>query len=386
MIPYIKEYLLKNWENLKLGQRPNDLLFIKFEDRLIRSQDVSIITFLVKKIIDNSEIPSLIVKIPRYPENPYANLTLKNEYNNLIKVQEKINNIQIINTMPKIIFMVTINNSLILAENFLSGSDMGSTILNNDIPKTFIDNFGLASSWLINFQTSYGGRTIKLGDFMINYAEKIINDYIVNFPEKSSSHNAFFKNIINACEKSCDKEIVIFPQQTDYHASNILLNNGKVSGVIDWEDFEEFGLPCFDLFHFITTYHEGLYNYFCKTGYWEGIDKLSNDPEWLTILNNAISKFYLVPLNIDPELVHIFIALYAIKCVLIAGSSRKEALAILPIKEYMLSLNPSSLSDLLVSITIIYFNRLRRKAIANNKKDLADLFNSKIIAAHNKRG
>lgn len=362
MIPYIKEFILKNWESLKLGQRPKDLLFIKFEDRLIRSQDVSIITFLVKKITNNGETPFLIVKIPRYPENQYANLTLENEYNNLIKVQENIDDQNILNAMPNPILMKKINNSIVFISNHLLGNEMGYSIFSKNIDSAFLDNFNMSFKWLVNFQNLWTNKfMITFKEFTDKYVKAIIQKYCTTFPNRANSHDKYFDAILHKCSEFSNEEIIILPQHGDFHASNLFITNNKISGVIDFEDFTENGIPCFDLIHFISSYFEALFDYSANIGYGKGIELLTCNSQWKEIIEICIKK-YCKTLTININMLAIFIPLFLIESICIAASPRKKARYIIPKKEMILSLHPFTVHELLSDMAIPYYYLPKKKA------------------------
>ena len=156
MIPFIKEYLFNHWTPLNLGEKPKDLLFVKFADRGIRAPEVGIISFLVKKVLPEREEPLMILRFPRYASNLPANQSLECEYKNLMYIHEKLGSSCLAFGIPRVCFWQEINSSRVLGISHLPGESMWQGIAAGDVIKKYLANYVKAFTWQMGFQKALG--------------------------------------------------------------------------------------------------------------------------------------------------------------------------------------------------------------------------------------
>jgi len=337
MIPFIKRRLLEEWPKLGLGERPDDLLFIKFADRGIRRAEVSIISSLVKGKYRGEEKPLFIFRFPRYAGSSEARSSLETEFSNLNVIHGKLDD----QTVPKVVYWGEINDYRVLAVSFLPGAPLSRQMLSDNILRSYIGNFGLAFSWLVNWQKAFGSAG------QITLAE---------LPALALPR---------------------WPQHGDYHADNIFVLEGAVSGVIDWEDFELAGAPCFDLYHFIRTYFEGINEYFAKTDRVEELSYFTESREVGTVVRATIDNYYQLA-GIDPQAEKVLLSRYLSYAASLAASPRKRAEGALKRLNILLKLAPSSIEELLFYQSVFNYGEIYQRAKEKQAQRLIELSRSKI--------
>jgi len=311
MIPFIKEYLLNNWQNLNLGPAPKDLGFIKLGDRAVKDESLRTASFIVTK----SETPVLIIKIPRDPANPYVQASLKLEDNNLKLIRDKLKGSKLLEAIPQSIFLEQINGTLVQAETTVSGTDMGKTYVSENIVKTAAENLTLAFDWLAEFQLAFGGT----------------------------------------------------PQHGDFHASNLFVSKGNISGVIDWEDFKLDYPPCYDVFYFIKTYSEALYGFIDQAKNPALIQSLTFG-DYPKICQQAINN-YCQKVGIDPKTSGTFFPLYVEEALKIAASPRKKALGACKNLQILQKFQPLTLQKLFLVSALFSYTKIGAEAKAKETLD-----------------
>jgi hypothetical protein len=207
----------------------------------------------------------------------------------------------------------------------------------------------------------------------------VIKSCTKTYPGNPAALEGYFSDLRKSAEKLGQKDLPLFPQHVDFHAENVFIVNNRVSGVIDWEDFEGEGIPAFDLYHFIKTYFEAFFDYFAMGMDMASIDKLSSDKGVLEIIRGTEESYYRT-LGIDPELSRVLLPLYLIQSVNIAVSPRKKALGALKRLITLLQLGPFSLEDLLLFMSSLAYRELIDNAFARGDRRLASLCDKKIKA------
>jgi len=360
MIPFIEKYI----RDIS-GREP---LFIKLPSKQIRKSDVSTISFLVKVLTEKGELPFAIVKIPRDPKNPDSVETLRLEHHNLSFLTGKIKE-ELKSSIPSTIFLKEIEGCLVLAESIVKGSEMSSTILGSpQILETFLKNLDAASGWLISFLSSFDKKTCKLQRTVSRTTE----EYSSLFPKRDKKvFSRSFELLEHFSNTLANKDIPLMPQHGDYHADNIFMENGKISGVIDWEDFStEAHPPCFDLIHFIYTYLEALYGAFFNMGSLELTRSLQiNEPFYNRI--DAVFGSFCKDTGIDLELMELLIPLYLLKSLSAAGNPRKQAETAIKKLELMFMFSPRSIKGLSGYMAYVNYLNLEKRYKDSGSADQA---------------
>lgn len=366
MIPFIKKYLFDNWQDLRMGKKPDDLLFIKLPARNIRAPELSIVSFLLKAVYKKKETPVLIVRFPRYAENIEANASLKSEYDNLNYLNSNVNKDEIKQVIPHPIMYKEINSTWVLAINYLPGQGLGERIISSDILKAYIENYQLSFSWLVGLQKELDGNKREP---VKNVVERVIGQFEKMFPDLSIRSKDYFLKTRAVAEKH-NMDIPIMIQHNDFHADNIFVLNNKISGVIDWEDCEREGIPGFDLLHFIKTYYEALLNYFAETNNISMIDSFLSNNQIINVIESTVESYFNA-IGIDKKYNKIIIPLYLFKSAMLAGSSRKQASSALSHCKNILQLQPVTFIDLFEAMSVFIYGRVLKKALDENNQKLA---------------
>ena len=369
MIPLFKDYLLKNWAKIGLSREPKNLLFIKFADRRIRAAEVGIISFLIK----DGQKALMILRTPRYPTNEEANRSLELEYANLSSLSEKLPGSTLLAQIPRLLIWEKFDKIRVLGISFLAGADLSQYMSSADILKSYIDNFSLMLSWLVNFQQEVGAeQTVPLGTIV----ERVYDEYRTLFPDKIALADAYFSSCQPDLARFKEQMIPLFAQHGDFHAQNIFALKGRVSGVIDWEDFELLGVPGFDLFHFIKTYFEGLFGYFADKNDVMALHQFSSQVSQQVV--KVTSDSYFSKMRLDPELVKILVPLYLLKSAVLAGEPRKKATAAVTRLEILLRLKPLNLEELVYFSSLFSYGDIYKKATAEQNAQLAEICRNEI--------
>ncbi|MCX5749327.1 MAG: phosphotransferase [Candidatus Saganbacteria bacterium] len=378
MIPYIKQYLTEAWDDFDLGQKPDDLLFIKFSDRMLRPAQYGVISFKVNALYKGHEEPKAIIRVPRYPASNEANDSIRIEHSNLRFIHSKINDIRIKRSIPRSLFDRSIRGSLVGAVEYLSGNDMSNYMVCSKIDDLFVSNYKSASKWLIDFQKKLcpENEIIKGAKFSEDHLKSLFDRYSLLFPDKKHLHEGYFTGLVSLANTFDGMQIMLPASHGDYHASNIFMSDGSISGVIDWEDFSAKQLPAFDIYHFITTYFEALYD-FSANNYPKGIETFS-ESKYLLDLIDSFADEYFTALGMDTQFQEIIFPLFMIDSLCKAADPRKPVSSIVIKKEFLLNLRPAKISDLIRYMAIFPYLDLLKKASRSGDKQKQDYFTDKI--------
>lgn len=354
MIPFIKSCI-----SARFGIDPE---FTLLESRQIRQPELSTISFLVRAKDRSGAVPFALVKIPRYPKEPQASMTLELERDNLDYVSRTLSG-KLSKNVPSVLFYETIQNCPVLAETCVDGAEMTSTILAKpDVLDPFFDNLSIASSWLTMLHNSFETKTDVLEDAV----RRILGEALSSLPEDSRALLAGAAKVLSgALEKNSSKSINVVPQHGDYHASNIFIRGKEVSGVIDWEDFSRDGHPaCYDYMHFVFTYIESLYETFLGAGSLDLTRSLQAD-KGLQEMIDASFKNYCATTKTDDSMVSVYIILYLLRSLTCAAGPRKNASAAVNKLLIMLSLAPKDIPELISCMAYKNYVLLKDKFTAS---------------------
>ncbi|OGC11093.1 hypothetical protein A3K48_00985 [candidate division WOR-1 bacterium RIFOXYA12_FULL_52_29] len=350
MIPFINERLLADWSSFNVGAKPDRLLFIKYADRLIRSPEKAVLTFLVKGVYKSEQKPLFIVRFPRYSGGE-AVLTLQLEEANLRKAAALPN-------IPRLLLAAEINKAKVVVISFLPGETMGRNIFSEDLLGVFSDSFERSFGWLSSSQKALGAAESLSPIDLVN---KIIAEYTAIFPNKAAANKHVFERLQEAASKQSEIRLPLYFQHGDFHVDNIFVAAGRISGIIDWEDAQFPGLPGFDLFHFVKTYFEAIGGAFADQNMYEELAFISSHEKVIGLINQHVNGYY-SKMQIDPRLEEVLLPLYLIKSAVYAGSPRKQAYLALKKLDILISLMPHNISDLMNYLSVFGFSDMARKA------------------------
>ena len=368
MIRLIKEHLLGKWGALGLGVLPDELFFIKFADRRIRAAEVGIISFLVKGRYGREERPLFILRVPRYPANKAANLSLELEYQNLKFIHDRLTDDNLRQSIPRAVVWEQICNTNVLAVSFLAGTSLNRGMLKADLLTNYLQQAKLAFYWLMAFQKGMGSAALLSAEQVV---EKVIGEYAAVFPDHQAVRAEYFSALRAKARKLTGSQIPQFAQHGDFHAENIFVVENRVAGVIDWEDSSLAGIPAFDAFHFIRTYFEALFGYAVERLDLDLLDSLSTGENTFKAIRVTLAD-YCNKMGIDPRFESIWVPVCLIQSASFAGSPRKEARGALGVFDLLLQLEPFSLEDLFFYMSILNYRDLAKKAVDAKISSLAN--------------
>jgi hypothetical protein len=368
VISFVKEYLLKKWEDLSLGAKPDELFFVKFADRRIRAAEVGIISFLVKGRYGKEEKPLFILRIPRYPENREANRSLELEYQNLKTIHDNLTSDNLRQTIPRVVVWEAIGGARVLALSFLPGDGINRGMIEADLVATYLRQAEPAFYWLMGWQQGMGNAALITVEQLV---ERVIGEYNAIFPEKVAARAGYFSKLRDRARELGDVKVPQFVQHGDFHAENIFVGGDKVTGVIDWEDFSLTGIPGFDLFHFVRTYFEALFRYAVGGLDLALLDDLSTGDKTFKAIRVTLLDYF-KKMGIDARFESLWVPLGLIQSANLAGSPRKQARAALGLFELLFQLEPFSLEELFCYMSIVNYRDLAKKAVDSKISSLAN--------------
>jgi hypothetical protein len=121
-------------------------------------------------------------------------------------------------------------------------------------PDLVAQDFGLAGAWLARFQEQTRSGTMMLGP---DGFEEWIRPTLLRYRDEvgwSSWESGLAGHMSDLCTLLSGTRVPVVGGHGDYAPCNILVDQGRVSGVIDWELGRSASLPFSDLFKFATSY------------------------------------------------------------------------------------------------------------------------------------
>ena len=197
---------------------------------------------------ENSGHPLIVVKLSRDIEH---SCLLERSVHCAQQIRARLDD-QLRETIPAMSLLPSLAGLAVVAEKFLTGEPIGAAVLRN---KRMVDTSCKAfSEWLVQFQ-----RTQQTGSVVLNQT----------WLEMLCRELSQISNIETKCKGKAENELakLIGSQMPlvwafgDAHPSNILLKNGRVSGVIDWEGTAPDKWPVFDWFQFVLSLSQEIVKY-----------------------------------------------------------------------------------------------------------------------------
>jgi hypothetical protein len=121
-------------------------------------------------------------------------------------------------------------------------------------PGLVTEDFTLAGAWLARFQTETRSGTVTLGR---DTFEEWIRPTLLRYRAEvgwSNWESGLAAHMSDLCAMLGGTRVPVTGVHGDYAPGNILVDAGRVSGVVDWELGRSAGLPFSDLFKFVTSY------------------------------------------------------------------------------------------------------------------------------------
>ena len=237
MINQILDSVRQAWPSLGIDRPVPDQLYFVFQSRR------RIIFFLFAP--DNTRHPLVVVKMNR---NPAQNHLLQQSVERAQQVRTLLDP-RLQATVPSMKLLEPINGLVGVVEQALPGrpfdtSTVGDTILANGC-RVFAD-------WLVHFQACTQSCSLEITQGVL---ESILLSRLAEFPRVDDTHKLLVEEIAGAL---VGLQVPLVWAYGDTHPSNILLKNGMVSGVVDWEGASSGQWPVFDWFQFILSLSQEL--------------------------------------------------------------------------------------------------------------------------------
>jgi hypothetical protein len=169
-------------------------------------------------------------------------------------------------------------------------------------------DFALAGGWLRRFQSATSGERGR-----IRWAEEVADQLRERWPGHPQLEPALIR-LTAADHQLGDQRVCRTMVHGDYWFGNLLVDDGAITGVVDWEGGERSGWPLRDLVRFAVSYclyldrhtrpghrvlrHRGLR----RTGFGAGISYGLLGQGWLPDLVRSYLRDGLAALGLSPEL------------------------------------------------------------------------------------
>lgn len=126
-------------------------------------------------------------------------------------------------------------------------------------PNRVAQDFALAGTWLSRFQRATRSGTATIGPAAFNeWIRPTMARYRAEVGWNSCESRLFTERLPALCGALSGTDVPVVAVHGDYAPGNVLVSNGRVSGVIDWELGRGAGLPFSDLFKFAASYSSYL--------------------------------------------------------------------------------------------------------------------------------
>ena len=202
--------------------------------------------------------PRLVAKLARRAENEQ---TLVAEYNALLELWSAGPR-AVTAELPRPLTLEDVAGRMVLLSTAVHGTPLTAgyyTPGHVRRPKLVAQDFALAGTWLYRFQHATRSGTATIGPASFNeWIGPTMARYRAEVGWNSWESWLFTDRLPALCGALSGTSLPVVAVHGDYAPGNILVSNGRVSGVIDWEFGRGAGLPFSDLFKFATSYSSYL--------------------------------------------------------------------------------------------------------------------------------
>lgn len=147
-------------------------------------------------------------------------------------------------TVPGMCLIEPINGLVGVVEQGMRGRPIGTFAGDRNREKTVREECNAFAEWLIHFQAYQRNEWVEITD-------AVLSDILLRPLEQLASVNEAHRSWLNDRAKALlGVKLPLVWAYGDAHPSNILLSNGRVSGVVDWEGAAPNQLPVSDWFQF----------------------------------------------------------------------------------------------------------------------------------------
>jgi len=197
-------------------------------------------------VYDKNELkPAYFCKICR--NNRYPDI-LEDEANNLKRITGLLVDTELASSIPKLLYFGTIENITFLVTQFLEGKPSGFnprlSMSKNNLKK-LDESIQLGIRFLVKFQKYTQVREVEAAPYLQTAIEK--QKEILNSKGKLTEEvNSHIKRLTEEIKRLEGLSLPICAVHGDYDLGNLLIDRNRVN-IVDFEHFENEGLPFFDL-------------------------------------------------------------------------------------------------------------------------------------------
>lgn len=236
---FISQFLQRNWQTLSLQKfgSAEKLVTVLRTPRFYASGHIIIFV-----LTENNSEPILIVKVPRLPGD---NGRLQREAENLRIIQDfRPDGFE---SIPKVIAFEDWQNERLLVETALRGQVMKPAVVRRQTEAC--TKAGL--QWLIELHEATTSDRADTPDWFERLVEPSL-EMLTRFLPSAGQTRTMIERTRELIEPFKQAELRLVFEHGDLSAPNILFTGNHQIGVVDWELAEPKGLPCTDLFFFLT--------------------------------------------------------------------------------------------------------------------------------------
>ncbi|HID63396.1 MAG TPA: aminoglycoside phosphotransferase family protein [Anaerolineae bacterium] len=193
-----------------------------------------------------ARLPTFVAKIGRnHPDAP----RLRQEYDNLLYLRDRLGDLA--STLPRPLYLGEVAGHPVMVETFLTGKVMLPTG-----PLCWRRNYSRDLQamlvWLKAFQTRTTVGYLRWDEAVLDAKARRRIDKAGRKAGVSRITVDYLNNLANGLR---DRQLPLVSAHGDLHHSNILLADGRVCGVTDWEFSSRASYPFFDWFQFLFEYN-----------------------------------------------------------------------------------------------------------------------------------
>lgn len=202
--------------------------------------------------------PRLVAKLARRAESERA---LMAEYNALLQLWS-LGHSTVTAELPRPLMLEDVAGRRVLLSTAVRGTPLTVgyyTPGHVRRPNLVAKDFALAGTWLYRFQRATRSGTATIGPAAFDeWIRPTMARYRAEVGWASWESSLFTDRLPALCSALSGASVPVVAVHGDYAPGNVLVSNGRVSGVIDWELGRGAGLPFSDLFKFATSYSSYL--------------------------------------------------------------------------------------------------------------------------------
>jgi hypothetical protein len=223
------------WLGLEIDQPIPDRI-----EYVMQSRD-RVIFFLFSA--DHKDIPLAIVKFCRKPKE---NLPFQESVQRTIEIRQMLEGDEIKKTVPAMALLPQINGLAVAVEKALPGWSLDISVPERDKNVMVSASCQAFMDWLIRFQSH-----VRTGQLEVSSAW--IEAKLIRRLGKAGIEEAYISKVERLTNKLIGIQMPLTWAYGDAHPSNLLLVDGKITGVIDWQGVSPDQWPVFDWFQFVLS-------------------------------------------------------------------------------------------------------------------------------------